>query len=155
MPQLAQRLGLDLANPLAGNFEVLSHLFQGVVTLFPDAKTHTKNLLFPRSEGRQHSASLVLQTGGDHSLGGIDSSRIFNQITKFNDPMMLPGAVRYGDVPFLLALNAPQQMWIGGEGNQLPEVVEKCYASARAKRPEVFIGSEKMAAAAVSRWMSR
>ncbi|MDG2206846.1 MAG: acetylxylan esterase [Pirellulales bacterium] len=79
----------------------------------------------------------------------------FNQITKFNDPMMLPGAVRYGDVPFLLALNAPQQMWIGGEGNQLSEVVEKCYASARAKRPEVFIGSEKMAAAAVSRWMSR
>ena len=56
---------------------------------------------------------------------------------------------------FLLALNAPQQMWIGGEGNQLPEVVEKCYASTRAKRPEVFIGSEKMAAAAVSRWMSR
>jgi len=78
----------------------------------------------------------------------------FDKITQFNDPMMLPGAVRYGDVPFLLALNAPHRMWLGGEGNQLPEVVKKCYASAAAKLPEIFIGSEKMAASAVSHWLS-
>lgn len=77
----------------------------------------------------------------------------FTQVTRFDDPMMLPGAVRYGDVPFLLALNAPRVMWLGGEGNRLPELVERCYAAAEARPPQLFIGSEAGAAAAVARWI--
>ena len=77
----------------------------------------------------------------------------FTQVTRFDDPMMLPGAVRYGDVPFLLALNAPKAMWLGGEGNQLPDLVKRCYASANAQPPQLFIGSEASASAAVVRWI--
>ena len=77
----------------------------------------------------------------------------FTQVTRFDDPMMLPGAVRYGDVPFLLALNAPRAMWLGGEGNQLPELVKRCYASAKVRPPQLFIGSESNAAAVVARWI--
>ena len=36
MPELAERLGFDLPDPLASDLEVLPHLFEGVVALFPD-----------------------------------------------------------------------------------------------------------------------
>ena len=36
MPELAERLGLDLPDPLASDLEVLPHLFEGVVALLPD-----------------------------------------------------------------------------------------------------------------------
>lgn len=37
----------------------------------------------------------------------------FDAITNVRDPMLLPGAVRYGDVGGLLALRAPQPLWLG------------------------------------------
>tara|TARA_Y100001933_G_scaffold259843_1_gene310666 strand:+ start:14339 stop:16564 length:2226 start_codon:yes stop_codon:yes gene_type:complete len=77
----------------------------------------------------------------------------FTEVASFDDPMMLPGAVRYGDVPFLLALNAPRLMWLGGEGNQLPELVKRSYSAADAPAPLLFIGPEAGAAAAAARWI--
>jgi len=37
----------------------------------------------------------------------------FGAITNVRDPMLLPGAVRFGDVGGLLALRAPQPLWLG------------------------------------------
>ena len=105
------------------------------------------------------AAAAAAVSAGKENRKRIDRVAIFTagfrfiQVTRFDDPMMLPGAVRYGDVPFLLALNAPRPMWLGGEGNQLPELVKRCYASANALPPQLFIGSEPNAASAVSRWI--
>jgi hypothetical protein len=44
----------------------------------------------------------------------------------------LPGAVRYGDVPGLLSLCAPRPLWIAGEGEQTPDIVQACYEAAGA-----------------------
>ena len=103
------------------------------------------------------AAAAACTSGQDSTL--IDRVAIFTagfrftEVTRFDDPMMLPGAVRYGDVPFLLALNAPRTMWLGGEGNQLPERVRRCYTSAGARAPELFIGTEPGASAAAARWI--
>ncbi len=48
---------------------------------------------------------LVLATGGYR----------FRTITDIRDPLLLPGALRYGDVPGLLALRAPQPTYLVGE----------------------------------------
>ena len=40
MTKFAQRLGFDLANALARDFEVLSDFFQRVIGLLADAKAH-------------------------------------------------------------------------------------------------------------------
>jgi len=106
------------------------------------------------------AAAAAAVSAGEENRNRIDRVAIFTagfrfiQVTRFDDPMMLPGAVRYGDVPFLLALNAPRPMWLGGEGNQLPELVKRCYASANALPPQLFIGSEPNATSAVSRWIA-
>jgi hypothetical protein len=43
--------------------------------------------------------------------------------------MLLPGAVRYGDVPGLLALRAPQPVWLHGEGPDAPGTIHAAYLS--------------------------
>ena len=52
MTQLTQRLGLNLTNTLAGDVEVLTDLFQGVIGLAADAKAHAQHALFARGERR-------------------------------------------------------------------------------------------------------
>src|SRR6266516_4810021 len=49
MPQLAERLGLDLTNTFAGNGEVLSNFFKGVLRArSAQAKAHLDDFLFAR-----------------------------------------------------------------------------------------------------------
>src|SRR5262245_45490481 len=47
MTQLAQGLGFNLANPFAGDFEILTDLFKGMVGGFADTKTLPQHFLFP------------------------------------------------------------------------------------------------------------
>ena len=51
----------------------------------------------------------------------------FASLTDVYDPMLLPGAIRYGDLPGLLALAAPHPLWLSGEGAKAPEVLVKSF----------------------------
>lgn len=53
----------------------------------------------------------------------------FASITSYRDPNFLPGAVKYGDLPSLLALSAPNALWISGESGALPTTVKQAYAA--------------------------
>jgi len=57
----------------------------------------------------------------------------FADLTSYRDPNFLPGIVKYGDLPALLALSAPQLLFIGGEDGQTPAVVESAYSAADAQ----------------------
>ena len=50
----------------------------------------------------------------------------FAGLRSYRDPNFWPGAVKYGDLPGLLALAAPHPVWITGEP-ELPSVVRKVY----------------------------
>src|SRR6185312_9847056 len=54
MTQLAQRLGLDLADAFAGHVELLADLFQGVVSIHVDAEAHAQHLRLARSKAGEH-----------------------------------------------------------------------------------------------------
>jgi len=56
----------------------------------------------------------------------------FVTIRSYRDPQFLPGIVKYGDLPALLALSAPQPLFLAGERGELPEVVEATYRAADA-----------------------
>jgi hypothetical protein len=53
----------------------------------------------------------------------------FELLEKVTDPMFLPGAVRYGDIPALLALNAPGRLWVVGDDAEL-KAAKDAYAAA-------------------------
>jgi hypothetical protein len=44
----------------------------------------------------------------------------FAKLTDFRHPSFIPGAVKYGDVPGLVALNAPNATWVSGEKQLSP-----------------------------------
>ena len=50
MLQLPQRLGLDLADALAGDRELLADLFERVVGVHADAEAHAQHAFFARRQ---------------------------------------------------------------------------------------------------------
>ena len=51
----------------------------------------------------------------------------FTSLDTYKDPRFVPGAVKYGDTPGLLALSAPHPIWIAGEGNKTPSLTHAAY----------------------------
>lgn len=77
----------------------------------------------------------------------------FATITDAYDPMLVPGAIKYGDVPGLLALVAPHPLWLSGEGEQAPSLVNKTYQSAKSAAVVSFAGEAADEAAAAVEWL--
>lgn len=55
----------------------------------------------------------------------------FGDLLRWQDARFVPGAVKYGDLPALLSLSAPDPLWIGDESGDLP-VVSNAYKAAGA-----------------------
>jgi dienelactone hydrolase len=73
----------------------------------------------------------------------------FGKLLDYRDPNFLPGGAKYGDVPGLLALNAPSPLWIGGE--PAPSLASKLYQSAGATSTVVSAPTADRGAAA--KWL--
>src|SRR3569833_1952063 len=72
--QLAQGLGLDLADALAGDVELLADFLEGVVGVHVDAEAHAQHLRLPRGEAGEHVAHGLHQAGLGRRLarrGGV------------------------------------------------------------------------------------
>ena len=54
----------------------------------------------------------------------------FAELTSYRDPNFLPGAVKYGDLPGLLALLAEHPLWLAGE-KTAPEKVTKAFETSK------------------------
>lgn len=77
----------------------------------------------------------------------------FASITDVRDPMLEPGAIRYGDVPGLLALSAPRPLWLADEA-KAPDLVTAAYKSAGAvEKISLYQGDAKLAADAAATWV--
>lgn len=55
----------------------------------------------------------------------------FADIKDYRDPNFLPGAVKYGDLPSLLAMSAPLQTWLGGEHGKIPKLTSQAFAASK------------------------
>jgi dienelactone hydrolase len=76
------------------------------------------------------AAAARAQAGGAINKAAIDTRGFrFASLDRLADPMFVPGAARYHDVPGLLALNAPQPLWVAGE-SESPERAADAYAAA-------------------------
>lgn len=79
----------------------------------------------------------------------------FASLTEFDDPQFLPGAVKYGDVPGLLALSAGSEIWLSGE-KELPKLAAASWkAAGTGAPPTLFAGEASAKANAAVHWLSR
>ena len=53
----------------------------------------------------------------------------FGKLLDYRHPMFLPGGAKYLDLPGMIALAAPQSLWLAGEGKE-PEIVVAAYRGA-------------------------
>src|SRR5262245_33449887 len=68
VPQLAQRLGLDLSDALARDREILADLLQRVLASVVEPEAHLDDFLFARSERLEYLRRLLLQIQIDHGF---------------------------------------------------------------------------------------
>ena len=80
----------------------------------------------------------------------------FADLTAIDDPDFLPGGAKYGDLPGILALSAPRELWLAGEGSKPPAVVEAAYqAAGKRENLTIFAGKEEEKEAAAVEWLLR
>jgi dienelactone hydrolase len=102
------------------------------------------------------AAAARAQAGASVNRCAIDTGGFrFASLGRITHPMFLPGAVKYGDLPALLALNglaAPRPLRVAGEGDTLPPLVTNAFAAAMA--PQALSTGPGGADAAVA-WLMR
>jgi hypothetical protein len=88
-----------------------------VVSARNNAKWPVKKLILAGSDGAGPVAAAAALLLGDHlNAVAIDTEGFrFEKLTDQYQPMFVPGAVKYGDLPALLALCAPLPLSLAGE----------------------------------------
>src|ERR1700722_17394522 len=82
MPQLAQRLGFDLANAFARDRKRLPDFFQSMLAAIFQPEAHLDDFLFARRQRAQDLAGLVLQVHVDHRLGRRNYAAILDEVAQ-------------------------------------------------------------------------
>ena len=72
----------------------------------------------------------AVDTGGFRFANIQRLAALRGQDRSCRDVNMLPGALKYGDVPALLALSAPGELWLGGEEGEVPPLTAAAYLAA-------------------------
>jgi dienelactone hydrolase len=99
-------------------------------------------------------AAARAQARDDVNQAAIDTQGFrFVHLSSYRDLNFLPGAVKYGDMPGLLALSAPGKLWLAGEGGKLPKVVSAAYEAAGAEDRVYSDADPADPAAAAVQWL--
>lgn len=77
----------------------------------------------------------------------------FGKVNDIRSPELLPGGAKYFDLPGMLALAAPRKLWLAGEGETAPEIVQAAYAAAGAEKNLNVYGKSDHAAEKAVAWL--
>ena len=77
------------------------------------------------------AAAALAQSRGAVDRAAIDTAGFrFANLKSVRDINLLPGVVKYGDLPGLLSLAGPMSLWLAGEGSEVPAIIAAGYRSA-------------------------
>jgi hypothetical protein len=78
----------------------------------------------------------------------------FQTLEALDHPDFLPGIVKYGDLPALIALGSPHRVWVAGQPGQLPEVIRAAYrAEGSSERVTNWQGQADQSPSAAVQWL--
>jgi dienelactone hydrolase len=90
--------------------------------------------------------------GAEIERAAVDTGGFrFGKLLDYRDPNFLPGGSKYLDLPGMLALSAPQALWLAGEGSQ-PALVSDVYKAAGQTQKLTIAGGSAGAQDAVA-WL--
>ena len=101
------------------------------------------------------AAAARAQAGEAVARAAIDTDGFrFENLRSIGDVNFLPGGAKYGDLPGMLALGAPAALWLAGEGDDPPELVQAAYDAAGARqRLQSFGGADEETLPAAIQWL--
>ena len=94
MAQLAQGLGLDLADTLTGDVELLAHLLQGAGAAVLDAEAQLQHLLLTGGQGAQHVHQLLLQQREAGGLAGLGRALVGDEVAQMAVLLLTDGRLQ-------------------------------------------------------------
>ena len=102
-------------------------------------------------------AAARAQAPGAVARTAIDTGGFrFAKLKSIWDVNFLPGGAKYGDLPGLLALGAPGELWLTGEGPMAPGLISAAYTAAGAgANLHTLDAAPEEATAALVKWMTR
>ena len=102
-------------------------------------------------------AAARAQAGDVVARAAIDTDGFrFAKLKSINDLNFLPGGAKYGDLPGMLALGAPGELWLSGEGPMAPGLVSAAYTAAGASgKLQAYSGPAEEKAVAAAKWLMR
>lgn len=100
-------------------------------------------------------AAARAQAGAAVNRAVIDTAGFrFAAVDNLQSPYFLPGGAKYDDVLGMLALSAPHDTWLAGEGHEAPEVVRAAYdAAGRSSGLTMYAGGEEAEEASAIDWL--
>jgi hypothetical protein len=100
------------------------------------------------------AAAAKAQAGDTVSRLAIDTAGFrFAKLTDLASPEFLPGIVKYGDVPALLALAAPGELWLAGETTEPPAMVLAAYTASGQPGKLVTAAGDAASVDAATTWL--
>jgi dienelactone hydrolase len=107
--------------------------------------------------GAGHWVAAACAVAGS-SIGGaaIDTAGFrFAGLTAIDDADFLPGSVKYGDLPAMIALSAPTPIWLVGE-KEVPALVQAAYKSCgRPEAVRLYVGPAEETERSAVDWLLR
>jgi dienelactone hydrolase len=104
-------------------------------------------------------AGPIVAAGLAVAAGEIDRAAVdtggfrFGSLLDYRDPRFLPGGAKYFDIPGLLALGAPSELWLAGEEDGLPLVTEMYKSAESVKKLAKFRGEAGDERQAAAKWL--
>lgn len=114
------------------NAPVLSQRVRDILTVVTVLKRNQSGrITLVGRKGAGHIAVAARAVAGEKiDLLVVDTDGFrFANIDRLDDPDLLPGAVKYHDLPGLIALSAPYKTVVLGEGNSIPPIARAAFAA--------------------------
>ncbi len=139
------------------NYPLFAQRVQDILTAIHFAKTYERKSEVIDLVGLNGAGPLVAaaraQAGDLVDRAAIDTGGFrFGNVLDLADASFLPGGAKYGDLPGMLALNAPGKLWLAGETGRGAELVKRFYSLANASDKLVLSDNPDHSAAAAD-WL--
>jgi hypothetical protein len=130
------------------------HDVLSVVAFVKNNEQKPKSVEVIATDGTAPAAALALaQCGGAVERAALDTRGFrFLKLTDYLDANFLPGGAKYGDLPGILALAAPADLWLGGETAESAALTKQACAASGCNM-ELYGGKPDAAAAAALAWI--
>jgi dienelactone hydrolase len=113
-------------------------------------------MLLGQSGAAPWAALALAQAPGAIDRAAIDTAGFrFAQLKSVFDVNVLPGSVKYGDLPGVLSLATPTNLLLAGEGSEVPAIISAAYRSAGQGSASAWTGSPEGQLTAAVDWLSQ